>query len=55
KVKPYPMTVPEVDLYWIFAGPLTLIYALFVAFQCKSAKAATPSKPQPAPAAAAST
>lgn len=55
KVKTYPMVVPPVDLYWIYAGPICLLYALFVAFQCKAAKSATPSKPQAAtPVAAAS-
>jgi quinol-cytochrome oxidoreductase complex cytochrome b subunit len=48
KVKTYPMKVPSVDLWWMVAGPICLLYALFVAFQCKGAQKAKPVKPETA-------
>jgi quinol-cytochrome oxidoreductase complex cytochrome b subunit len=56
KVKPYPLVVPSVDNFWIYAGPITLLYALYVASQCKEAQKAKPVKPETAkPAEVAST
>lgn len=55
KVKTYPMQVPPVDGWWIWAGPIVLLYCLFVAKQCKDAQKAKPVKPEaPAPAQTAS-
>jgi hypothetical protein len=46
KVKTYPMEVPSVDNWWIYAGPITLLIALLGCFQCKEAQKAKPAKPE---------
>lgn len=33
----YPLTVPDVDWYWMIGGALSMLYAAFVAAQCKAA------------------
>jgi hypothetical protein len=56
KVKTYPMEVPPVDNWWIVPGPIVLLFALYVAMQCKDAQKAKPVKPETAkPAEAAAT
>lgn len=56
----YPLPVPEVDLWWMWGGALSALYAAFVFMQCKQAAGATaapaaaaPAPAKPAPAAAA--
>ena len=49
-VKGYPMSVPDVDWYWIIGGIVSAVYAAFVMVQCKQAQSqAEPPKPQPEP------
>ena len=43
-VKGYPMSVPEVDWYWMIGGALSAAYALVVAIQCKQSQTAEPPK-----------
>lgn len=56
KVKGYPMSVPPVDWWWMIGGFLSMVYAGYVAGQCKLAEAQLkktqpPAQPKPTVAA----
>jgi len=40
-VAPYPVQVPDLDLLWMFAGPLVMLFGLYTWFSCKRAKIPT--------------
>jgi hypothetical protein len=40
-VAPYPVPVPDLDLVWMFAGPIVMLIGLYTWISCKTAKAPT--------------